>query len=216
MRIFGHFLSAAAVALAFLASSLFASAAFAAKPVPAGFTVSPTSGLVTTESGGTATFTIKLNSQPTANVTIGISSSDLTEGTVSPSSLTFTSANYGSNQTVTVTGVDDALTDGNIAYTIVTAAATSTDSRYNGLNPADVSATNNDNDVAGFTVNPTSGLVTTAAGVPYTSPFRSNSQPTANVVVGLSSSDLTEGTVSPASLTFTTSNWSTNQTVTVT
>ena len=40
----------------------------------AGVTVSPTSGLVTTEAGGTATFTVVLNSQPTANVTIPISS----------------------------------------------------------------------------------------------------------------------------------------------
>src|SRR3989442_1019025 len=39
------------------------------------------SGLTTTEGGGTATFTVALTSQPTANVTIGLSSSDLTEGT---------------------------------------------------------------------------------------------------------------------------------------
>jgi hypothetical protein len=59
----------------------------------AGITVSPISG-PTTEAGGTATFTVVLNSQPTANVTIGLSSNDLTEGTVLPSSLTFTSANW--------------------------------------------------------------------------------------------------------------------------
>jgi len=41
----------------------------------AGFTVSSISGN-TTEAGGTATFTVKLSSQPTANVTIGVSSSD--------------------------------------------------------------------------------------------------------------------------------------------
>ncbi|MEG3869747.1 Calx-beta domain-containing protein, partial [Microcoleus sp. Z1_B2] len=34
----------------------------------AGITVSPTSGLTTTEAGGKATFTIKLDSQPTADV----------------------------------------------------------------------------------------------------------------------------------------------------
>ena len=50
----------------------------------AGITVSPTSGLVTTEAGGTATFTVVLTSQPTADVTIGLTSSDTTEGTVSP------------------------------------------------------------------------------------------------------------------------------------
>ena len=55
-------------------------------------------------------------------MTIALSSSDTTEGTVSPTSLTFTSANWNMAQTVTVTGVDDAIVDGNVAYTIVTAA----------------------------------------------------------------------------------------------
>ena len=36
-----------------------------------GITVTPTSGLTTTEAGGTATFTVVLTTQPTANVTIG-------------------------------------------------------------------------------------------------------------------------------------------------
>ena len=54
--------------------------------------------------------------------------------------------------------------DGDIGYTIVTAAATSTDANYNGLDAADVSVTNTDNDTAGITVSPTSGLMTTEAG----------------------------------------------------
>ena len=53
-----------------------------------------------------------LTTQPTADVTIALSSSDTTEGTVSPASLTFTTANWNVAQTVTVTGVDDALVDG--------------------------------------------------------------------------------------------------------
>jgi len=60
----------------------------ASVPTP-GITVTPTSGLETTESGGTDTFTVVLNTQPTDDVTIGLSSNDLTEGTVSPASLTF-------------------------------------------------------------------------------------------------------------------------------
>ena len=159
----------------------------------AGITVTPTSGLVTTESGGTATFSVVLNSQPTANVTIGLSSSDTTEGTLSTSSLTFTAANWNVAQTVTVTGVDDAIVDGDVAYTVVTAAAVSSDSAYNGLNAADVSLTNNDNDTAGITVTPTSGLVTTESGGTATFSVVLNSQPTANVTIGLSSSDTTEG-----------------------
>ena len=129
----------------------------------AGFTVSSISGN-TTEAGGTATFTVKLSSQPTANVTIGVSSSDTTEGTVSPSLLTFTSANWNANQTVTVTGVNDSLNDGNQSYTIVLAAANSSDSSYSGLNPNDVSVTNTDDETTGFTVSSISGNTTEAGG----------------------------------------------------
>ena len=73
-----------------------------------------------------------LTSQPTADVTIGLTSSDTTEGTV-PAPLTFTSANWNVAQTVTVTGVNDDLDDGDIAYTIVT-TATSADTIYNAIN----------------------------------------------------------------------------------
>ena len=38
----------------------------------AGITVTPTAGLTTTEAGGTATFTVVLNTQPTADVTIAL------------------------------------------------------------------------------------------------------------------------------------------------
>ena len=184
-------------------------------PTPA-ITVSPTSGLTPTEAGGTATFTVVLASRPTANVTFSLSSNDTTEGTVSPSSLTFTSANWSTAQTVTVTGVNDFLDDGNIAFSIVTAAATSSDAGYSGLDPSDVSATTTDDDVSGFTVTPTSGLTTTEAGGTATFSVVLTAQPTANVSTALTSSDTTEGTVSPASLTFTTANWNTAQTVTVT
>jgi hypothetical protein len=182
----------------------------------AGFIVTPTSGLTTTEAGGQATFTVVLTSQPLAGVTIGLSSSDTTEGTVSPSSLTFTIANWNAPQTVTITGVDDAVADGNQLYTIVTAAATSADPSYAGLNPANVSVANTDNDTAGITVTPTSGLQTTEAAGKATFTIVLNSQPTANVTIGLSSSDTTEGTVSPASVAFTNANWNAPQTVTVT
>jgi CSLREA domain-containing protein len=114
-----------------------------------GFTVSPTSGLSTTEAGGTATFTVRLNTVPAADVTIALTSSDTTEGTVSPAALTFTPANALTAQTVTVTGVQDTVADGNVAYLIVTGAAMSGDLSYSGLDPADVSMTNTDDDVAG-------------------------------------------------------------------
>src|SRR5439155_1750937 len=182
----------------------------------AGITVIPTSGLTTTEGGGTATFTVALTSQPTANVTIGLSSSDLTEGTVAPASVTFTSGNWNIAQTVTVTGVDDFGVDGPVAYTIVTAAATSTDPDYSGRNAADVSVTNSDDDTAGITVIPTSGLTTTEGGGTATFTMALTSQPTANVTIGLPSLHVTLPTLAPASVTFTSGNWNTAQTVTVT
>ena len=182
----------------------------------AGFTLTPTSGLVTTEAGGTATFTVVLTARPTANVTIGLISSDTTEGTVNQASVTFTSDNWNTPQTVTITGVNDALDDGDIAYDIVTTPASSSDSSYNGLSTGNVSVTNTDNDEAGITVTPTFGLTTTEAGGTATFTVVLTSQPTADVTIGLSSSDTTEGTVSPSSLTFTTANWNTPRTVTVT
>src|SRR4051812_3958958 len=80
----------------------------------AGITVSSTSGLVTTEAGGTATFRIHLDAQPTATVTIALGNSDTTEGTVSPTSLVFTPADWNLDQTITVTGLDDAVDDGQV------------------------------------------------------------------------------------------------------
>ncbi|MBL1173689.1 Calx-beta domain-containing protein [Pantanalinema sp. GBBB05] len=112
----------------------------------AGVAISPISNLVTTEAGGTATFTVQLTSQPTSDVTIPLSSSNLAEGSISTPVLTFNSSNWDQPQTVIVTGVDDTAVDGNIAYTIVTAPIISTDSNYNGLNPVDVAITNLDND----------------------------------------------------------------------
>lgn len=119
-----------------------------------GITVSPLTGLVTSESGSTAAFSVVLNSRPTDDVVISITSNDTSEGTVSVSSLTFTAANWDQSQTVTVTGVDDSVEDGGVGYSIITGPATSTDGNYSGLNAGDVSVTNTDDDTAGITVSP--------------------------------------------------------------
>ncbi len=94
-----------------------------------GITIGSSTGLTTSENVGTASFSVVLDTAPTADVTIAVSSGDLSEGTLSTSSLTFTPANWNIPQTVTITGVDDALFDGSIAYTIVLAAAVSSDPR---------------------------------------------------------------------------------------
>jgi len=182
----------------------------------AGITVNPTAGLTTTEAGGSSSFDVHLTSQPTANLTINLSSSNTAEGTIDKNSLTFTAANWNTPQTVTITGVDDLVDDGNISYNIVTAAATSTDAKYSGMNAADVAVTNINNDTAGITITPTSGLTTTEAGGTATFTVKLNSQPTANVSINLSSNKPAEGTIDKNSLTFTAANWNTPQTVTIT
>ena len=182
----------------------------------AGVTVNPTSGLVTTESGGTAQFTVVLTAQPAATVTIPLVSSDTTVGTIAPDALTFTPDDWNAPQTATTTGVQNFIAGGSIPYTIIVGPAVSADLLYNGLKPPDVSCTLLDDDVAGFNVTPTSGLVTTEAGGTATFTVSLTSEPLANVSIGLSSSDTTEGTVAPGILAFTPANWNTPQTVTVT
>jgi hypothetical protein len=107
-----------------------------------GINVNPTSGLVTTENGGTATFQVSLGTNPSANVTIALSSSNPNEGTVSPTSLTFLPTNGTVQQTVTVTGNALAPGNGDVAYTIVTGQTVSTDPSFNGVDVPDVSVTN--------------------------------------------------------------------------
>ncbi len=114
----------------------------------AGFAVTPVSGLVTTEAGGKASFTVALTQAPVATVTVPISSSNTLAGTVSTASLVVTTTNWNAPQTVVVTGVDDHLADGNIAYQVVTGPAKSSDANYNNLNPVDVSLTNLNIDVS--------------------------------------------------------------------
>ena len=84
--------------------------------------------------------------QPSADVTIDLSSDHPNEGVVSPASLTFSDANWNVPQTVTVTGVDDAVDDGDVVYRIIGSAAVSSDPDYDGLLPDEVSVTNADDD----------------------------------------------------------------------
>src|SRR4030095_12012285 len=99
-----------------------------------------------------------LNSQPTADVVIPVASSDPTEGVASTASLTFTVARWNVPQTVTVTGADGRVDDGDVAYSILLGAAASADANYAGMNAADVALLNTDDDAAGITVTPMAGL----------------------------------------------------------
>ncbi|WP_019866778.1 ExeM/NucH family extracellular endonuclease [Methylovulum miyakonense] len=110
----------------------------------AGVTVAQTGGSTdVTEGGATDTYTIVLDSQPSADVTVSVAGD--TQVSASPSTLTFTPANWNTAQAVTVTAVDDAAVEG--AHTgTVSHTATSTDSNYNGLSIGAVTANITDND----------------------------------------------------------------------
>jgi hypothetical protein len=116
------------------------------KLITPGFHVTPAAGLVTSEGGATANFTVALQSPPTADVFVPIESSNPAEATVSTSGLFFTPGNWNVPQVVTVTGVDDGLIDGDVAYSIVLGPADSADAIYDGRNPDDVLATNLDDE----------------------------------------------------------------------
>ncbi|MEG4302981.1 FG-GAP-like repeat-containing protein, partial [Microcoleus sp. D3_18a_C4] len=117
-----------------------------------GIVISPASGLVTTEAGGTDQFTIRLNRPPTADVKIGLRSSNEAEGVISTDSITFNSVNWNQWQPITITGVDDKRPefDRDKNYQIVTAPAVSADSDYNGLNAPDALVVNRDNEISSF------------------------------------------------------------------
>jgi hypothetical protein len=174
------------------------------------------SNLQTTESGGAVSFTAVLNSRPTSMVTLRLTNTNLNEAFLSTSTLVFTSQNWNVPQTVVVTGVDDLVIDGNQTFQILTSPLISSDSRFNGVNPIDLTITNIDNDHAGITVTPTSGLVTTEQGGTSSFYVSLSSKPFSNVTIGVSSSNTKEGTVSLSTLVFTPTNWMNAQIVTVT
>jgi hypothetical protein len=203
----------------------------------------PTSGLVTTEAGGTATFTVQLSSQPFVPILIKVSSLNPAEGAVSvplfcPPTVTsnvgcqpglqrntipdltdtlfFDPSNWNVPQTVTVIGVDDALLDGDQAYNIQL-KANCCDLVYSALPAVMVGVTNLDNEVPGnVTVSPTGGLYTTAASPTVQFTMVLNTPPTGDVSFALSSSDSAKGTPSIDTVTFTPADWNVPQAVTVT
>ncbi len=182
-----------------------------------GITVTPISGLATSELGLTDTFSVVLNKLPTGNVVIDVTSLDTTEITVDKATLTFTTANWSTPQVVTVTGQDDVTIDGNVvaAVELVVDTGATADAGYHVVEPGDVTVTNSDDDAAGVTVNPASGLATTEDGGTASFTVVLNTPPDDDVVIDIAVSDATEISVNKSELTFTTSDWSTPQSVTI-
>ena len=150
-------------------------------------------------------------------MTIAVSSSNPGEATVSPASLVFTTANWSVAETVTATGVDDDADDGDVGYSVVLGAAVSTNPEaYAGFDPADVAGSTTDDDTAGcWSPRPRPGPPR-PAGSPVVLLALLAEPASSGVVIGVTSADSGEGTVSPPSLSFTAANWSVDQPVTLT
>ncbi len=91
--------------------------------------------------GHTGAYTLELGAAPTANVAIALSvsrgSDNTADVTVNPARVTFTASNWDSPQWITVSVGRDDDTVGETE--VITHAATSTDSRYQGIEIPDVS-----------------------------------------------------------------------------
>ena len=109
----------------------------------AGVSVSESS--LTIAEGSSGTYTIVLDSQPTAAVTVTINDPSNTDVTAEPTSLTFSSTDWNTPKTVTVSAAQDA--DAEDETATVTHTVTSTDSIYSGASANSVAVMVTDDEV---------------------------------------------------------------------
>jgi LmbE family N-acetylglucosaminyl deacetylase len=105
----------------------------------AGIAIDELGGLALDESGGSDTYRVLLTTQPAASVTVTVTPNS--QLTADLDSLSFTTSNWSTPQTITVTAVDDTIAEtqphsGSISHT-----ATSPDPAYDSLGPAYATAT---------------------------------------------------------------------------
>ncbi len=179
-----------------------------------GVTVSATDDLSVPE-GGSASYTVVLDTQPMADVTITVmrSSGDDENLTASPATLTFTNSNWNTEQTVTVSAAEDADSENGTA--LFTHAVAGPGTVYHGLPAPGVTATESDNDPPGVMVSETALSVPEGGSASYTVMLETQPTDDVTITVTRSVSGDEDLTASPATLTFTNSNWNTEQTVTV-
>ncbi len=171
-----------------------------------GVEISPTS--LTIAEGGSGTYTLVLESQPTAEVRVVVGGRR-GEISLGGSPLTFTTDNWHIAQTVTVNAGqdDDAVND---AATLINVVSSSGD--YNGVTTDDVAVIVTDDDTRGVEISPTSLTIAEGGSGTYTVVLESQPTDAVTVTVGGASGDVS---VSGSPLTFTTGNWNIAQTVTV-
>ena len=177
----------------------------------AGVTISKSA--LTIEERSSGTYTVVLDSEPTGDVTVTIGGTTDTNLSLDKTSLTFTTTDWDTEQTVTVTaGEDDDAVDDTATLThTVTSVA---DSAYDGAAVANVNVTVTDNETAGVTVSETDLEIEEGASASYTVVL--DAEPAGDVVVTVGGVTDTDLELDKTSLTFTSINWNTEQTVTVT
>ena len=166
------------------------------------------------EEGAPATYTVVLDTAPAGDVTVAIEGAADTDVSLDKTSLTFTTADWDTPQTVTVTAEqdDDAVDEPavNLTHTVSSTA----DTAYHGMTADSVSVTVNDDDTAGVTVSPTAITVVGGGSNGYSVVL--DTEPAGDVSVAIAGLTGTDLSLDKTSLTFTASDWSTAQTVTAT
>ena len=162
---------------------------------------------LTLNEGTSGTYQVALSSQPTAAVTLTLAPS--AGATLDVTSLSFQTNTWSVPQTVTVTATDDDDAEDGVAA--ITHSVAGGD--YEGISVDDMSVTIRDDETRGVVMSMESVAVPEGGNATYTVVL--TSQPTGPVTVTPSRSGSPDVTVSPSPLTFTTGNWFTAQTVTV-
>ncbi|VFQ46164.1 DUF1566 domain-containing protein [Desulfoluna butyratoxydans] len=173
----------------------------------------------THEDGSSATFPVRLKTQPDGTVVLSIESDNPLEGIVSQgNTLTFEPDDYGQPQLVMFEGIDDDIADGSVAYhacITVDQGLTSDETGYKNCDPILLSLVNGDDDTASLVASQISNVVL-ENGPPESFTVRITSKPTHPVIVTLNTPYPDECHFSPTSLTFNPATWNATQTVTVT
>ena len=168
---------------------------------------------VTLTESTTGFYTVELDTEPSGNVTITPMSDTPAAATVS-GALTFTPANWNEEQSVIITGVDDANTETDTAQITHTIAG----GDYGGVGVGMVTATVTDTDTAGVTIS--AGTLSigedTSSGADNTYTVVLNTEPSGAVTVALVSSDTDAVTASVSTVNFSATDWNTPKNVVLT
>lgn len=158
--------------------------------------------------GDSLSYMVSLATMPSADVIVEIMG-DSQVDTLSVRSLRFTPSDYG-DKSVTVRITDDDIAEG-VHTGVLTHSASSDDLDYNNLPPRRENVTITDNDIASVIISIESLTVAEGSESTYTAVLAS--QPLSNVTVEVNAGDGL--TATPRTLAFTSGNWDTPKTVTV-